>query len=175
MTLASRRRSRASYASLEACETRLLLTAAAIYPQQLVTTSVASETDAHAEQPAPIQSISVENSDVQLAAVASDFEGTWGMTGTPIVFNLKGNPTSPKAIGSFGGLGIPGVAKLKGKVDGLTLNAGGTMKNLLGGLFGKLKFTFSVTLTDSTHFEGSASGTIAGVPIPPTSLTATKL
>lgn len=174
MPLASRRRSRASYASLEACETRLLLTAAAIYPQQFVTTSVAP--DADAEQAAPIQSNTVENSDVQLAAVASDFAGTWDMTGTPIVFNLKGNPTSPKVTASFGGLGFPAVTKLKGKVDGLTLNAGGTMKNLLGGIFGKIKFAFSITLTDSTHFEGTTQIFVKKTPLgPPAPITGVKL
>ncbi|MCA9099240.1 MAG: hypothetical protein KDA36_12680, partial [Planctomycetaceae bacterium] len=77
-----RRATTPSIAPLEPCETRLLLSAAAIYPAQISIPSSDSESAA---------------SPVLPAATAIDYQGAWTVGVSTLIINLSGSVNSPKA------------------------------------------------------------------------------
>jgi len=143
-----RRRSTSVLAnSVEACEVRMLLSAGAIYPLEVPVSQV--ESSSIAEAPSP-------------SASSSDYSGTWMMgTGGTLILSLSGDPSAPKAKGTFTNPYFSG-AKFKGKITGTELEGVIRGRATLGAQTGRSRIELSVHLTDSTHFSGTTHAIFKG-------------
>ncbi len=143
---------------------RVLLSGVAIYPAPAVTTAAAS---------VPAAKVS------PLVLAPSDYNGTWDAgNDTFLDLTVKGNNPDQAKVkgtitsGTFGDVSV----KFKGKIsNSIELEGKFKTKLTIGPLTAKVQGELSVHLTDSTHFEGTASGSVNGIPQPPAPIVGVKL